>query len=63
MALGSTTVCTPCPLTPLASAHRGLPLGLLVVQVRELEASRLVGGAEVLVDERGPELLDVHRAR
>src|SRR5262245_36747764 len=35
----------------------GLPLDRLVIQIRELEAGRLVGGAEVLVDEREPELL------
>ena len=40
----------------------GIPLGLLVVEVRELEAGRLVGCAEVLVDQREPELLHVDGA-
>jgi hypothetical protein len=40
----------------------GVPFGLLVVDVRELEAGGLVGRAEVLVDERQPELLEVDGA-
>jgi hypothetical protein len=40
--------------------ERGLPLGVLVIEMRELEASGLVRGAEVLVDERAPELLEIH---
>ena len=39
---------------------RRLPLGLLVVQMRELEAPRLVGRPEVLVDQRQAELIDIH---
>ena len=39
--------------------HGRLPLGVLVVEVRELEARGLVGGAEVLVDEREPELVQL----
>ena len=38
----------------------GVPLGLLVVEVRELEAPSLVGGPEVLVDERQAKLVHVH---
>ena len=38
----------------------GVPLGLLVIEVRELESPGLVGGAEVLVDERQAKLIDVH---
>jgi len=41
---------------------RGVPVALLVVQVRELDPPRLVGGSEVLVDERQTELIDVHGA-
>ena len=47
------------PLDRVGVADRGLPLGLLVVEVRELEAHRLVGGAEVLVDQREPELVEL----
>ena len=43
--------------------HRGLPLGVLVVEVRELEARGLVGGAEVLVDEREARAPRRRRAR
>ena len=42
--------------------HRGLPLGLLVVEVWELEAGGLVGDPEVLVDQREPELLEIDGA-
>ena len=49
-------------LDPIRVGERGVPLGLLVVEVRELEAGGLVGRAEVLVDEREPELLEVDGA-
>ena len=48
----------PVPLDGVGVGERGVPLGLLVVEVRELEARGLVGRAEVLVDEREPELLE-----
>jgi hypothetical protein len=38
-----------------------VPLGLLVVEVRKLEARRLVGATEVLVDQRQAELVYVDR--
>ena len=50
------------PLHRSGVGDRGVPLALFVVQMRELEATRLVGGAEVLVDEREAELLDVDGA-
>ena len=52
----------PVALDPVRVGDGGHPLGVLVVEVRELEAHGLVGRAEVLVDEREPELLDVDGA-
>ena len=49
----------PVPLDRVGVGEGGVPLGLLVVEVRELEARGLVGRAEVLMDEREPELLEV----
>jgi hypothetical protein len=39
--------------------HGGLPLGRLVVEMRELHAGGLVGRPEVLVNEREPELVQI----
>ena len=39
--------------------QRSLPLGLLVIEVWELEAGGLVGDPEVLVDQREPELIEI----
>src|ERR671914_2856801 len=47
------------PLDRVGVVHGGVPLALLVIEMRELEATRLVDGPEVLVDEREAELLDV----
>ena len=47
-------------LDGLGVRDRRLPLGLLVVQMRELEAPGLVGRPEVLVDQRQAELFDIH---
>ena len=52
----------PVPPDRVRVGEGGVPLGLLVVEVRELEARGLVGRPEVLVDEREPELLDVNGA-
>jgi hypothetical protein len=40
----------------------GVPLSLLVIKRRELHSPRLVGSAEVLVDQRQTEVLDVDGA-
>ena len=46
----------------LGVRQRGLPLGVLVVGVRPLEAHALVGRAEVLVDQRQAQLARIDRA-
>jgi hypothetical protein len=52
------------PVAPdrVGVGYRGVPLGVLVVHVWELEARGLVGRAEVLVDEGPAELVHVERA-
>jgi hypothetical protein len=50
------------PLDRVRVGESGVPLGLFVVEVGELEAGSLVSCAEVLVDERQPELLQVDGA-